>query len=205
MIGLGRGRWERGWRHQLADRGKFCFALAVGEEPVVANALETVRQHMQEKAANKFVGGKLHLCDAPLVTIVLPGEGHVLVGRRDEAMVGDGDSMGIAGEIMQDLLRPGKRALAIDHPVGKAERRQIGGKGIGVGEVLKVAEEAQVSGAMGGAKLFQEQAAVEAREDAFWEEKTRSAGDPLPCIRGKSATGDEAVNVGVVPRYAAPL
>jgi hypothetical protein len=136
------------------------FAMAIGEETVVANALESVGQHMQEKAANKFVGGKLHSCDTRLVTIVLPGEGHVMVGRRDEAMIGDGDTMGIVREITQNLLRPAKRAFAVDRPVGNAERFQIGGKGIGVGQVLEIAEEAQPSGAMRGAKLFQEQAAV---------------------------------------------
>jgi hypothetical protein len=44
--------------------------------------------------------------------IVLPLEGDALVVGRDQAAVGDGDTVGIAGKIAQDLLRSPRRRVS---------------------------------------------------------------------------------------------
>ncbi len=45
------------------------------------------------------------LAGAAFDSMVLPFEGHALVVEPDEARVGDGDAMGVAGEIGEDSLR----------------------------------------------------------------------------------------------------
>ena len=49
--------------------------------------------------------------------IVLPAEGDALAVEAEQAVVGDGDAMGIAAEIAQHLRRAAQGLLGIDHPV----------------------------------------------------------------------------------------
>ena len=48
--------------------------------------------------------------------IILPAEGDLIVLESDEAMVSDGDAMGIAAEIAEDMMRATKRGFGIDDP-----------------------------------------------------------------------------------------
>src|SRR5687768_10656395 len=67
----GCGRLECG-----ARPGKQCGLVAVGEQPVVADAVEAARQHVQSKAAQKLDGLELH-DSAPLaVGVVLVAKAH---------------------------------------------------------------------------------------------------------------------------------
>ena len=67
--------------------------------------------------------------------VVLPFEGDALVIGCDQAAVGDGNAVGIAGEVTQDFLRAAERVLAINHPVAVAQWVQIGGEGFALGEL----------------------------------------------------------------------
>jgi hypothetical protein len=49
-----------------------------------------------------------------------------------------------------------KWAFAVDYPISSAERRQVGGKGTGLVEVLELGIKAQLFGAMDCEKLIQE-------------------------------------------------
>ena len=53
-------------------------------------------------------------------TIVLPSEDDAVAVAGDQPAVGDGDAVGIAGQIGQHGLWPAERALGIDHPFGSA-------------------------------------------------------------------------------------
>ena len=67
--------------------------------------------------------------------------------------------MGVAGEIAQHLLRTAEGALAVDHPVCVAQRRQIGGECLRIDQPGMLAEELQLTGLISGAELVQEQPA----------------------------------------------
>ena len=49
--------------------------------------------------------------------VVLPAEGDLVILEGDEAMVGDGDAMGIAGEIAENVMGTAEGWLGIDDPV----------------------------------------------------------------------------------------
>ena len=76
-----------------------------------------------------------------------------------------GDSVGVAGEVPEHLLRPPEGPLGVDHPVPAA----IGGEGsvelAGIGEMRDGAVELQLAAAMGAGKVFEEAAAAQAGED----------------------------------------
>ena len=50
------------------------------------------------------------------VGIIFPAEGDLIVGESDEAMVGDGDAMGIAGEIAEEVMGTAEGWFGIDDP-----------------------------------------------------------------------------------------
>ena len=61
--------------------------------------------------------------------IVLPAEGDLVVFESDEPMVGDGDAMGIAAEIAEDVMGATKRGFGIDHPFPAMQRAQESAEG----------------------------------------------------------------------------
>ena len=48
--------------------------------------------------------------------IILPAEGDLVVLEGDEAMVGDGDAMGVAAEIAEDVMGAAEGWFGIDDP-----------------------------------------------------------------------------------------
>lgn len=83
---------------------KLVAAGAIGEEAVMADAVESVRQGMQEKAADELVGFERHHLVDGAPSVVLPSEADLAVGQRDQATVGNGDTMGVAAQIGQHLF-----------------------------------------------------------------------------------------------------
>lgn len=82
-----------------AEREVF-FAFAVGEEAVVADPDEALRQDVQEEAPDELGSGKAHEAVGAAVRIIFVAEGDMTVAEGDEAAVGDGDTMGVAGEVL---------------------------------------------------------------------------------------------------------
>jgi hypothetical protein len=54
-------------------------------------------------------------------------------------MVGYGDAMGVASQIVEDMFRPSERPFCIDDPVLMEQRPQKSIKGFLVGELLHAA------------------------------------------------------------------
>ena len=116
VVGLGalalarlRGRGE-----QLASALDVVRSNRAGEQAVMADAVEAARQDVQEKAADELGGVERHGPEpvAAFDPVVLPFEGDALVVERDEPGVGDGDAVGVAGEIGENGLGPAKGRLA---------------------------------------------------------------------------------------------
>src|SRR5882762_33293 len=70
VLGLGVGNGE-----QLTRPRDVICARAAGEQAVVADAVEAVRQDVDEKAADELAGGECHDLLATIGAIVLPAEG----------------------------------------------------------------------------------------------------------------------------------
>src|SRR5262252_4493457 len=82
-------------------------ARGFGEQAIVAYAVEAVRQHVDEEAADEVVGCERHTLVAisTFDAIVLPPEGDAPVVEPDQSAVRDGDAVGVARQI-------GAKALA---------------------------------------------------------------------------------------------
>jgi len=51
------------------------------------------------------------------MSVVFPAERDLTVLEGEQAMVGDGDAMGVAGQVMQNLFGPAEGWLGVDNPV----------------------------------------------------------------------------------------
>ena len=117
---LHRFRLPRFWSRlveQGSAQGKVPSPAAIGEQAVVAQPGEAVREYMQKEAADELVGIEPHHLDCVAVGVIAPAEANVFAIEVDEAMVPDGDLVGVAPEIGQNLPGPGERGLAVNHPV----------------------------------------------------------------------------------------
>ena len=79
----------------------------VGEETVVADAVEATGQDMQEKAPDELVDGQGQglIAITRLGTIVLPLEGDTAFIASEQSAVADGDPMGVARQVREHGLR----------------------------------------------------------------------------------------------------
>ena len=80
-------------------------AVAVGEHAVRANAMKSFWEDMQQEAADELVDIKGHggVTICPFDPVILPFEGDAAVVDGDQPSIGDGDPVGVTGEVSQDL------------------------------------------------------------------------------------------------------
>ena len=117
---FGRGlllrRRARRCAKRLPDRRKRA-ALAARREPAEgADFLEALGQDMQQEAADEVAERKGRLLLGVAVGAVAPGEGDAAVGDGADAVVGDGDAVGVAPEVVERLLRVARGGLGVDDP-----------------------------------------------------------------------------------------
>jgi len=104
------------------QRASFCLPIAIAREAVIADALEASRQHMEQEAADEFLGREGHCSPGSAVAIVLPAEANLAIVDGEQAVVGNGDAMRVASQVVEDLLRSGEGRLGVNHPFGSAQR-----------------------------------------------------------------------------------
>jgi len=61
----------------------------------------------------------------------IQSKGDLVTGQRPEAMVGEGDAMGIGTQIVEDIVRASEWGLAVDDPVLAEQGAQEAGEGWG--------------------------------------------------------------------------
>ena len=87
-----------------ADTAPSCVGAASrGEEAEIADADEALRQDVQEKAAEEFIGVERQRADLAAVAIVLPPKRDRVVGDVDEPVIRDGDAVRVPREVVQHV------------------------------------------------------------------------------------------------------
>ena len=77
----------------------------------------------------------------------------------EQAVVGNGHTVGIAAHVVDNLLRSGKGRFGVDDPFGLLEGSDIGTKLVGVSQFFNRAEKLELAGVEGRLQILEEQAA----------------------------------------------
>jgi len=112
---LGRGL-GRGWDAEKLTAQLEVFGLgSAGEEPEVTYADIAGGKDMKQEATDELVGGQgAHLL-RPALSIPIR-KGDTTVSEIGDAMIGDGDAVGVAPEVVQNLFGSGEGGFGVDDP-----------------------------------------------------------------------------------------
>ena len=99
-------------RQQLAAARQLGRAVPVAQQAVVADALESRRQDMQQEAADEFLPVQAHDLLARVVPVVLPVEADLAIGQVDEAIVGNRHAVRVPPKYSSTCCGPPNGGLA---------------------------------------------------------------------------------------------
>ena len=144
---------------QLPQSRQVFGARRIGEQTVMANAMESQGQDMDEEAADELMCRQGHelVAGLSLGPVVLPFKGDAIVITGDKAAIGDGDTVGVSTEIGEHGLGSGEGAFGIDHPFDLTQGSEIIGEYFCIGKMVVMAKELQVSCIMCCGQLLQKQ------------------------------------------------
>ena len=102
---------------ELAAARECCFPPAVGEESEVADANQAAGQDVKQEAAQELISGNGHDLLLAAVGIISPAEGDAIVLEGHEAMVGNGDAMSVASQVVENMFGAAEGWLSVDDPI----------------------------------------------------------------------------------------
>lgn len=71
---------------------------------------------MKQEASEKFRSRHPHEFGFVLISVVFPLEDDFAISHIDDTIIGNGDTVGVAAEVLQDVRWTGEGFLCIDHP-----------------------------------------------------------------------------------------
>jgi hypothetical protein len=102
---------------QRAALREFRLPHAVGQEAEVPQPVEPVRRDVEHQPPQEFDGVQGQRAQAMATLVILGAEGHLAVLQGHETMVGNGHTVGIAGQVLQDMPRVWEGFFGVDHPL----------------------------------------------------------------------------------------
>jgi hypothetical protein len=154
-------------------------------QPIVADFVEPLGQHMLQKATDELMGGQGHGLPT-LVLGVLVAEAHLPISDGEEAVVGQRDAVDIPAQVLQDLLRALRGRFTVDDP-------PFGPDHLGKGQV--------------GAFLthqIEKQPAKALREGMDGHQVGRAGGPPLGPVGGDPAGWHQTVHMWLIDACPGP-
>ena len=164
----------------------------------MTDAGESERQDMQQEAADELIGVQAHGFLAIAVGVIAPAKAHVLSVEINQAVVGDGNLVGVAPEVGQHLRGAGERWFGIDHPV-------VGAKcSIETGECIGFPWQLQLTVSVGCCEQLEILAAEYYGQRSGGEQKAISSGQPAFAVGTECAAGDNRVDMDVLIEILSP-
>ncbi len=153
---------------------------------------------MEQEAAQELVDRQGHQSLLVAVSGISPAEGDVTVGESNEAVVGDGDPMGIGTEIAQRMFRATEWSLGVNDPVITEQQPEPGWEGSRFGEWDESAMELEPAFVEGGLELGNKLTAEETTEHLDGKKERAARGDPAGVVWSESAGSKHAVDMGMI-------
>ena len=125
----------------------------------MADANEALGEQMQEEAAQELIQGYGYQFLLIVVSRVPPAKGDLAVGQRDQSMVGDGHAMGVAAQVLEQIVRAAEGWFGVNDPVFSEQWPEPGSEDPGLREQSEIAGEVQLAMLKGGLESGDELAA----------------------------------------------
>jgi len=127
----------------------------------VTDAVEPVRQDVDQEAADELVGIERHqlVASIALRPVILPFERHALAVEGDEPAVGNSDAVSVTRQVGEHSAGSAKGPFGIDHPFDLSQCGNVGFEACWLGQPGLIGEELQLPSLVGGREPFQEQTA----------------------------------------------
>ena len=183
---------------QPAAQRQQSAAFRVRQEAVVANALEAARQYVQQEATQEL--GEVERQQPLLVAMgrIAPAERDLLLLERDQALIRDRHTVGVAAQILQRPPSSSEGRPYFEHPLVAVERPH---KGLEVVRSIQRREppvETQLAFEEGLPETVHELTAENLGEDVLrQEEALRRRVDPTAVVKRKPPGGNDRMDVGV--------
>ena len=102
-------------RETLADSQSICF-IAVCKQPIVPDFHKSGRQDVQEETPDEFKGRYSQGLPLVVVPVVPPLKRNLAIDDVEDAVVRNGDAMGVTPEVLDNGCGGLERRLAINDP-----------------------------------------------------------------------------------------
>ncbi len=178
---------------QVAAHSELFLTVAVSQKPVIANAPEPVQQQQQE-TPDEFPGAEGHRFDLVASAIVFPLEPDLIVFDVEQAVIGDGDAVGIAAHVIEHLPGSCERSFGIDNPIALFQAGQMPGELRPFPERFQSAEELKFPASNALSRDSRKAGGTEKTEPGP-ARKVQPAGNPTITTKRRSAAGHDAMQV----------
>src|ERR1700690_594999 len=148
----------------------------------MADAHESLREQMQQEAAQEFIERERQQLLLVVVSGITPAKSDLAIRQGNQAMVGDRYAMRVTTEIAQHIRRASKRRFRIDHPILSEQRSHPRRKSLRVGEDLQISVKVKPAVVKGTLERCVELAAKDATENFDGEKEIIVWFDPTSVI-----------------------
>src|SRR6056297_2360849 len=179
----------------LADIPQGVSAFRGGHPPAVADLVEALGQDVVEEAPGELFGGDAAQLLAVAVGAVAPGEDDMAVAHLLYAAVGNGDLVGVAGEIAQCVLGPSGHLLGVCHPFRAGKLAETALPVVRVREARRAAGERELPASAQRTQALYESVAEGLGEGVLAEEPVPAAVYPFLRLLPPDPARHEAVDV----------
>ena len=152
--------------------------ISMSQESEVADSDKAGRQHVLKESPDEFLGIQGHLADL-LGAVVTITEGDFAISDVGEPVVGDGNSVGVPAEVVEDLLWASERLLGVDDPFFALGLVDKGCVTTRISQLREITIEVEALLLVGREQTREEDLAEMASENTDWQKESFRAADPL--------------------------
>jgi len=170
-------------------------AAAVGEEAAETDPHEAARQSVEQEPPQELFGGDGHQPLFVLMRIILPSKSDFAVGKVHDPVIGNGDSVSVSGQVVEDMFGSSEWPFGIDYPALAEQWPKEGVERFPLGEHFDPARKLELSRIKGGFQSVGELAAKHLAQHFHRQEEIVARVNPALVI-GRKATGrDHAMDM----------
>jgi len=179
---LGRAFVGRTHAQKLAAMLQLLFAVSIAQEPVIANAVESTGENVEEESPDELLGRERHDFLLIVVAVVAPIERDLPVFDIRDPMIGNRNPVRVAADVVHHLLRSGEGRLGVDDPFHVAHRIEMPAENLRISKGLEGREKPEFASIESLLQIRQEQSAEQAGKHPYGQEETGAARNPPATI-----------------------